>query len=84
MGNPKGNDALGGYPADVDFFAVAMGFVENTSAFRPQQSGNCAQHRCFTGPIGTDQADQFPLADLDAVICQGRDAAETLFQTFNF
>jgi hypothetical protein len=48
---------------------MATGGSENT--------GKQVEYGGLAGPVGSDQADQFPLMDLDAVICQGGDAAES-------
>jgi len=44
-----------------------------------EDTGKQIKHRGLAGPVRTDQADQFTAADLDAVIRQGGDAAETFF-----
>jgi hypothetical protein len=42
-----------------------------------EDTGKQVEYGGLAGPVGSDQADQFTLMDLDAVICQGRDAAES-------
>ena len=42
-----------------------------------EDTGKQVEYGGLAGPVGPDQADQFTLADLDAVIRQGGDAAES-------
>jgi hypothetical protein len=44
-----------------------------------EDTGKQVEYGGLAGPVGSDQADQFTPADLDTVICQGGDAAESFF-----
>ena len=67
-------------PQAGDIFVVKVDMA--TGGF--EDTGKQIKHRGLTGPVRSDQTDQFTPPDLDAVIRQGGDAAETLSQTFNF
>jgi len=72
-GDAQGGILIGPQAGDISVVKVdaAAGGLEDT---RKQ-----IKHRGLAGPVRSDQADQFPPADLDAVIRQGGDAAETIF-----
>ena len=44
-----------------------------------EDTGKQVKYGGLAGPVGSDQADQFTLMNLDAVIRQGGDAAESFF-----
>ena len=72
-GDSQGSILIGPQAGDISVVKV------NTAAGGFEDTGKQIKHRGLAGPVRSDQADQFPPADFDAVICQGGDAAETFF-----
>jgi len=70
-GNAQSGILIGPQAGDISFAKVDAA----TAGF--EDTGKQIKHRGLAGPIRSDQADQFTPADLDAVICQGSDTAET-------
>ena len=72
-GNTQSSALIGSQAGDISVIEIdtAPGGFENT--------GKQVKYRGLAGPVRSDQPDQFTLMDLDAVICQSGDAAESLF-----
>jgi hypothetical protein len=72
-GDAQSSTLIGSQAGDISVVEVdpATGGSEDT--------GKQVEYGGLAGPVGSDQADQFTLMNLDAVIRQGGDAAESFF-----
>jgi len=72
-GDTQSGVLIGPLPGNISVVKVdtATGGFEN--------AGKQIKHGGLASPIGSDQADQFSMVDLDAIVCQGGDAAEAFF-----
>ena len=76
-GDAQGSTLIGSQAGDISVAEVDM------ATGGPEDTGKQVEYSGLAGPVGPDQTDQFTPADLDAIICQGGDAAESFFQSFD-